>query len=410
MHKIKLNILYNITITYIVGFLFIFYSPLPLVYNNIYILFLVACFYMAYKRISYSGFKDKSIFRYLVVISYIFLLYICYYIFYDAEKRLSIIVFIILSIPISYFLGYIVNRCKKNLISFFIILCNIQVIFVIITFLNPSIREYILNLSGSEALINLSNWNDTALRSFGYARSYTSTMPIFLGVFAAFLVFRTIDKYRTINLIYIILYIFSIFLNARVGIVAFVISLFILYLYRMNKFKNNIYVIVSIIFLVLLSSYMLSFNTIYSFSRIKDGMDEIYNLIILGKSTGTFKVLQNMIFIPNSLDDLLIGTGINVYMHADKTSDIGYVIDIFEIGIIGLFVNILSLFFLYIAIRKQYIEQTSYEYKALNNIIFSLLILFHFKGNVFASNELYNTQLILLFYLFFIKREIKLVS
>lgn len=410
MRNIKLNLLYNITITYIVGFLFVFYSPLPLIHNNIYLLFFVSCFYMAYKRISYSGFKDKSIVRYFVVISYIFILYICYYLFFGAEKRLSIIVFIILSIPISYFLGYMVNICKKNLISFFITICNIQVIFVIITFLNPSIREYILNLSGSEALINLSNWNDTALRSFGYARSYTSTMPIFLGVFTAFLVFRTIDKYRSINLIYITLYIFSIFLNARVGVVAFVISLFILYLYNINKYKYNVYVIISVVFFVLLTSYMLSFNSIHSFSRIKDGIDEVYNLIILGKLTGTFSVLQNMMFIPNSLDDLLIGTGINVYMHADKTSDIGYVIDIFEIGIIGLFLNILSLFFLYIAIRKQYIEQTSYEYKALNNIIFSLLILFHFKGNVFASNELYNTQLILLFYLFFIKRDIKLAS
>lgn len=395
---------------YIYSFIYI-YNPISI--YGVGLIYVIYCISIVSYFISYKDFNklflNKNIFLFFCAIIIIILyLLILYLLGGDgALTRAYSFILVILSFisatGITLFFKKHISNKMEDLIKFFIGLSLFQLFFVFLSITVPEFRYWALSFTPEDNFI-LSNDLGSGLRSYGFASGYTSSFPVMMGLVSLFCIFLSLKTKKMLNRVfYILMFIFLIFsisINARIGLIPPLLSFLCLPLVLIRKLDIKILVVlmlvVYLIYLFLLDSIL---NLTYM-GRLIQGFNEIEQLLINRESIGTFLVLQDMWILPQDRIGLYFGEGESTLGGSQYQSDIGLVQDIFMYGIVFtilLFSSLLMLSTPLLLFFKRYF-----------GLVFLLIFLFsifcfYIKGIVFASNELFRMLFILVIFSYTIK-------
>jgi uncharacterized membrane protein YhaH (DUF805 family) len=293
------------------------------------------------------------------------------------------------AIPIGFFLLIYCDRninfhnnksSIDNIINLFLWTNIFASIISLYLLINPE-KNFFLNnyILRSEESIETST-----IRGFGFSSGLTYAFSIVQGIAAAILLLKIIhDKPAKIPLYilgFILLFV-SIILNARVGIIPiFIVTVYLIFV------KRKISIILYGLGLVWLISFILFDTQAFAYFENNLGwstqfFSETYDYFIRNNSDNTYgTLLGSMLFLPNSLSELLFGTGYNIFINYKRTTDVGYIIQLFFGGLSYL----ILLFSLVFIMAKRLYDLRKFNW-FLFLFIFTVLIC-NIKGNFVSSN------------------------
>ncbi|WP_460056842.1 hypothetical protein [Spirochaeta dissipatitropha] len=229
-------------------------------------------------------------------------------------------------------------------------------------------------------------------RAFGFSEHLNSTFSYVMGIFAGLSLFFSIKDLK--HILFVIPYVVAIALNARTGffpLILFTIYTPLIYIYKKNVKIFPVIILYFIIFLFMAPVIMSSMG-----SWVSAFFEELISIFTGNiEDTHTIKILFDQFFIPNNLSEFLFGTGESIYRGANRTSDIGIVLQI-HYG--GIFFYLLITFFViyqYLRIIKK-LGCTHW----FGFIFITSYFIINFKGFYFASVP--GSRLFGLLYVFYI--------
>lgn len=288
-------------------------------------------------------------------------------------------------------------REPKSKINFIINVGNIQAFICIIMLIVPYAKEIAnwLYISNFPNYYLSSVVGITSYRIYGITSDYTFSLSIFMSMIAALSFFMFIDTKKGKYLLSSVVCLISSILNGRTGTVIFIIVIILLLIINWKKSwinKKNILIAGVFVFLVIV--LLISMKEVYFVNWILTGFREIISLIN-GSATGTFNVLlNNYLFIPDTIINFIFGEGGRVYgeigqIIAGRSSDIGYVNDLFRGGIVYCIIYYSSILWL---LNKLYMKaKLLYEKKyafSLVTIIFIYFAISNFKGEALGGSSI----------------------
>lgn len=396
---------------FIFMFIFIFiYSPrLIFKYDPIIILTVLSIMniFIFYKQNIVNIILNKKIFTFIVGIL-ITIVYLSARISssYNFILIYRIIVILVQVLPCSI---YLCLYLKKNNYTFekvcdlLIKVSFFQSIISILMFVNSSFRGLILNLLIKNGLFNFMLDKNifeyiANRRIYGITTSYTFSMPVLQGFIAVIALIMGI-KYSIKYFLYIPFILFSAAVNARTGLLVFVvIGLISLILFKENNVKK--FMKISIMGLIMVVGFnifssLIQGNSIETYKWIIDAKKETIDLILgkQGSKLSTYKVLEDMFFLPEGTE-LIFGTGFDVFdlksSTYGKTSDIGYVNDIF----IGGLIFVIIFYGTIIKLGLSLLDKNSFE-KKISILMVLTLLLINIKGAIISKNEFLNVYILI---------------
>ncbi len=328
----------------------------------------------------------KTLF-FLKVFSSLYFL-ILYYLFYSNADIVSSFTFgPILILSSLFIVNQYVKNYKNNFLSiitrdiFFVGL--IKSIIIIICFTSPlvvNIFNSIFVYSDKALVDQLLGFRSSGFLYTGFgALSIAQNFTLICGLHF----YSQKSKYSFFSYLIFIISLISIFISiivsARVGAILAIIILFIFISLRIKK--ENIFIKKSGLRKLLFSSSLFAVLFI-NFLRSENA-----KLILLFKkylefinpSTGSFSIkninsvdiiIQDMIFLPDSFFGLIFGNGDFLQYPSERLSDLGFIIILNSLGLIGLIIILLP----YIYIFKLNINSHKLS-KRDNNLIYSILFI-----------------------------------
>lgn len=399
----------NVSRIYIYIYLFIFiYTPrLISKYNPCIFLLILSTtgLIFFYKKELLKIIKNKKILKFCIGM-YITIMYLLFvgiftnYLFSTIYRILTITLGII---PICIYICIYLrsnNYNFKDLCDILIKIAFFQSIICILMFINNDFRQTILNILIKNGLFTLFVDNNLlnyvfSQRIYGLATGYTFSMPVLQGFIAIMSLIMGI-KYSSKYYIYIPFILFSVVINARTGVLVFIIGgILSVILVKKNILKKLFKVIVIVLFLVIginMFGNIIKEKSPETFNWINIAKEETINFL-LDKETvkkSTYNTLGDMVFFPKG-SALFIGIGNNVFQNRYKgrTSDIGYINDIFTGGII-----FIILFYGFIIQFGFYKKNNSLK-RDISIVMIVILLFVNIKGRVFMQNEFFSVYLLL---------------
>lgn len=379
---------------YLILFIYLFNPPI-LPFNMIHILSGISLVYIiCYKRNEIIQLLKRSKFNIFILLMLVVICYIFIIIFVSNKSYEILLSYILIleNIPVVFFIYY---YCQKKKISIYellkkiIIVGTIQGCIALITYINPTIHEYLVN-------ILMKNGYGTVLeqlsshRIYGFASNLTYSTPIlqmFLAIIGIEMIIVREEKWAYLCIPILIV---SSVINARTSIGVLLAGIICIMLFNLNK-KNYKYVLIIVIVLICSMSYILSYDGDSSNIKwIKVGISEILDFS-QGEKTGYFDTLFNkFIVFPEGLE-LIGGTGNTIFGNEEIGSDVGFINDIWLGGIL----LCLQLYTANIYI----ILKVKFKDKKIKNfyILFTLLtvIIMNIKGIYTQGNNVLNLIMLL---------------
>lgn len=311
---------------------------------------------------------------------------------YNNTIDLAFIIYPI-QIILIYFAAYLIFKFAKKIkineiLNYFILCVIIQGVISIIMFLNPPIRDVLINLISYDDFTEnvISKTSEFRLIGFGVAFYVAG---IISSVALIFNMYKILHSNQTF--LWIISYIFILISGicmARTTLIGFGLSL-ILICSKSPIFKlkirlkilfitTTLITICCIIFLVIIS---LPSNIYYNIENfITFGFELFINMHESGSATtnSTNTLLTMYGIIPNEFSTWLIGDGLWTYPNSGlyyKDTDVGYFRLIFYFGIIG---TIAYMCFQYYSVKLAITKVPNL--KNILNLIFIFSVILNFKG------------------------------
>lgn len=283
-------------------------------------------------------------------------------------------------------------------LDFLIKLGLIQVVFVILSILIPEFRDWVLSSVRTNSdidLVSISN-DYGGIRSFGLSSNFTSGLPMFMGILSLFSLYFLINKKQIKYKLYygfsFLLFLFTVVLNARIGLTPLMFFLLLYPFIILSNLRNIVAFFIitctGLIFSLFLWSYLSSNKY---FERLKMGYEEIEQLF-KGEKTGNLNTLSDMFFIPTNFHGFFWGEGVDVFGRYKLSSDIGFVRDIYMLG----FLYFLLFFVVFYYLMKPFLfyAKNKFGFIFIVILVFSLFV-YYWKGMIYSSTEIYNLIFIL---------------
>jgi len=316
------------------------------------------------------------------------------------------VVTIIEVLPCAIFIVIFFLARKKKIINF----CNLillvgmsQVLFVLLALMIPAFRDWIMSNSGDQNLNDVYEMVN-AFRMFGLARGYTFGMPLFQGL--CIVIAYVLGTYHSSRYYFLIpFFLLSIAVNARIALISLFIAPAIIFVLQFKRrFFSQAYKLMVIFFIFFSLTQVTKYNAENSTKLnvwvwLYSGIDEVVSFKG-GDAKGNLESLTDtMWFMPKGIE-LLFGTGENVFGGNYRSSDIGYVINLFYGGLIfSVLLYASYTFLIFKCIGTSPIE------KSLKYILLTYLLIANLKGNVCTPNDLlYGIMVISLFILVYNKQ------
>lgn len=387
---------------YIFSFLYIFNPGNFAPFNLLYVLGLFSFFYLYLNKITLFKFlSNKRIFLLIFICLVYFLYLLVQYFFGGNDAILRAYSFIILIVSLLCSLTVIIVFEKTyslnfyNLMKFIVVVALIQLFFVYLSVLVPSFREWTLSTARQSDILTISNDAGSGLRSFGLASGYTSTFPMVMGVCALFSFYLfVLNKNIKDKLFYFIIFlliVFSVILNARVGLVPIGLMLIFSPIFLLRNDKKN-FLILSVILSVILFLPNINIGNSDYFFRFVQGLNE-FDSLLDGKKTGTFETLSGMWFFPSSTLGLLFGDGYKILGASPRGSDIGIVQDIYMFGVIPSFILGCAITYIFYPLIGYLRNKCGLFF---TSILVVSLVIYYLKGMGFYANDVINLLFIML--------------
>lgn len=414
-----MRVIFNVSHFAMYWVLFIFlYNP-PVVRNDllIHILAIMGAFTIL------RSYKNKKIFVNLLKETKIWffslaLFFICIYLLvFDCIGRTAdvaygrIYIYMILAIElvmIAFYICLYYWKTQKNwsiLLKDLLIVGNIQGIIALVAFLNPSIKSSLTTLMFANGVDTINSYL-LSVRFYGFATYLTSTtaiIQIVLGVIAIWMCFEKSYKY----VIYVPLLFFSAIINARSTLVIGGIGIGLIILWKVNLKNKRIIkeIFITIIIIIFCKNIVIpKLHMLDSWEWIQSGIDEIFSFF-KGNESGYFEYLNNKFFFPEKMSEFLFGTGHSVF-RANVFSDVGYVNDVWMIGVILTAILYLS----YLAVIVSKYGKTIRTYRFIKIFLALTFIIYNIKGIVIGNNEIVRLSILIAVSTFFVTKSRKEVE
>ncbi len=272
---------------------------------------------------------------------------------------------------------------KYDFKKIFIFIGSIASLITFFLILNPEINA---NVRDKVIVDSLDLFSDKwTFRGFTIAESSAFGYGITQGLILGFCLFQLQKNY--LYFIPIIFLFISIIFNARIGIVPVVIAI-VLYITTNRKFSFTKIIVLALTiyigFWALTSSSFSAKNT----TSLEWGLSfftDTFNFLTGKDQNSNYSVLfENMLFIPDNTMDLFFGTGQNIFLKGEKTTDVGYVLQIYQGGLFYLTLMLLFLIYLFWRCYKKSRD------KFLPILFVLTILIVNIKGNaLFMSHSFF---------------------
>lgn len=281
----------------------------------------------------------------------------------------------------------------------------IQSVIAILAFLFPSVKEFLLNVmyenTGEKLYLNTYH---TTRRFFGFANNLLDSFGFGTGILAVLSLFYSVKNGKKWLLSVPFLLLVPL-LNSRTGLLLFGIGfiVWIIYLLKNKLFNKYLKIFFCLIVAVLV---IISLTYVFYPDTINWIIDDF--LSFFGNKHGTADVLFSARFwtLPN-LFNIFFGSGIMVAAfgglgdYLGFTSDVGYIVEIWKTGIVGLVLMLALLFY----VVKVMLKNINKDYKYLVIFLCISVLVTNIKFYVYGYNP--GIIVIMLFFLFLILEKIK---
>lgn len=343
-------------------------------------IFLTSLVYITYKQqwaILYKLFR-KEFFFLFGIIFFSFFIYGIHRV--DTSLLLYDILLLLECIPSAYFLFCIFRSWNlKHIDNIIIYTAIIGAVISMYLLINPELTYYVKTymLKYPENLID-----KFLYRGYGISDGLLFSYPVIQGFCFSFILINVGGKSNLFFKISLLFLFVAVFANARSGFVSILVALILMLLYdKRSLFRLILSVLILSMLLSDAVSTLLEKNEMLNMSLewAKTSLD-IFSDFINGEESENVEVLLNdMIVLPSSIDEWLIGSGKNIFSDAHNNSDIGYFI---RLNYGGIFYLIMWISFWIYMFRRLY---------KLNNgialILFISLVYLNYKGDFFIVNS-----------------------
>lgn len=293
------------------------------------------------------------------------------------------------------------NYSLGNVIDIYIYVGVIQAVISLMCLFVPAVKSFLndwtVQNSNSPALVRAFIMNSYR-RNYGFASSLFDIFGCTMSIIAVLTFARAING-KPRYLIYYGMICIAAILNARTSIILIAAGTAIVFFsIHGRQIKKSIFltkllvVMVGICAFIILASLLMtsgSDNTQW----LKDGLNEISSMA-QGKKTGYFEILfNNFLFFP-SLIESIAGTGLLPEQAIAKGSDVGYVQNIWQFGMVGSVLLYLAYFQLF---RKARLN-TKNVYPGMAAALFAMVALYMIKLNCLGYSMASTVFLPVLFY------------
>lgn len=378
----------------IIGLFFFIYNPPIAGFNLIHILAILAIVYVIstpYSRRLLVNVYKKS--RELLL-AYILCASVCL-LNGKVHTLLNFFVIFVEIVPIAVATVSIYKQRCESLLNDIVLAGCLQAVISMIAFMSPPLQRLIIarmvSVGYSDVFDTMAGW-----RMFGLSRELTFAMPITQSIIACICLYLAIIKAKK-YLIPIPILVFSSFINARTGMVVFVMGtivvLFSVYRFDRSSIFNSVFALVAISVFLSLTPSLLSRNELTT-DWLISGFDDISSFI-RGEELNerdsyfVYATSANRYILPDSLEQLLFGTGERLQgTNSRYATDVGFINDIWTGGLVYLFLLwnfFLSKTFKIVACDAQFRKVRRANLLAYG--IVAILIIINVKGQVFTWNE-----------------------
>lgn len=266
----------------------------------------------------------------------------------------------------------------------------IQTVLVVLCLISPSIKSFfnsLTMLNSNSEKITRGLEMESAYRNFGFASSLYDIFGFTMALLGIMVISWAL-KEKKIYIILSLLFAAAASVNARSSFFIYCVG-FIIMLLTPQKRINTYWLFKLVVF-----SFVFAFFVSYVFSWIigdsaseqlvwmASAITEVQSLFT-GKSEGYFDALLNSFIIFPEGIDLLFGTAMPPHMAINQNSDIGYIQNIWQYGIIG---SIL-LYIFYIRLFKIAINSLHWPYKIMMRSMLVMVIMYLVKLTCFGYSQ-----------------------
>ena len=376
-------------------FLFIYYPPLFGI-NIMHILAAVSYVYILSNETAMLSFKQNfSKYRYFIFV-FLYLFMVCF-----INAQLSNLsggfVWLFEVIPITFMIidmihSNNINTKKVSVWNYLIAAGMLQAVISILAFAIPAVQDLIIQrmlaYGFRDVIIKMSGH-----RMYGFSYTMSFAMPVVQSILAAVCVYKAfMEKLRYLILVPFLL--FSSIINARVGIVVFVIAGIIALIASAKISLKNVIALVAVIAMIIAVPKIFAnlLEGSKTFDWLQEGINEITDFIFdYETSDGYFSYVtdKQRYKTPEGIG-FFFGTGnISTRGNENYASDIGFINDMWLGGVF--YVIPLLVYFLGRTnrIMNFYFNGKS-VCKPVSLITIVMLLIINIKGRCFSWNEIMN--------------------
>lgn len=324
---------------------------------------------------------------------------------FDLQPAYFIISTMAALLPCALMLSIFAVRRRFSLIRFLNIVLAVgmvQVCIIIASLLMPGLRLWIIQGGGSQQVDALVD-RVGIFRVFGLSEGYTFEMPLFQGL-CVIISYVLGGRQSAAYYMLIPFYLLSIAVNARVALISLFIALLVDMVLRFrSRPVKQMTRVAAVVIVVWSAAWLVQYKAmnsdqVNSWTWLYSGYLDIQNFVRGETAPAMDELGTGMWFAPKTVD-LLLGSGVNVYGQADRSSDIGYVIYLHYGGLVYSFL-------LYAAYAWIILRPTGRQplVGALKLMFLVYLFFSNAKGAIFMPNPL--TKGILVVMVFLLVQEI----
>jgi len=252
----------------------------------------------------------------------------------------------------------------------------------------PRVKEYfnsLMAINSNSEIIRESVLN-ADFRNFGLASQLYDNFGFAMSIIAILALICGL-KGKKVNYLFFAMIVFVAIINARTSIILIGISVFLLLIRSNQPYKNilrNVIILVSIFFFATIFYKNFDFTISQTTIWLKTGIDEMLSLVLNNQKVGYFdKLFNEFIFFPNSIFEIVIGTGMLPSDLVKRGTDVGYVQNIWQYGILG---SSLIIYFYAYAFKKWIAKATDYS-KLFAILLCVMMAIYMIKLNCFGYGQ-----------------------
>ena len=235
----------------------------------------------------------------------------------------------------------------------------------------PAFNSFIRGIQTDIEMEGVDKLGLESLRSFGLGGNLTSAYGYIMGIFASICLLIMVETRQWIYGLYILFFLAAAMINARTGILVFVIALLYVFANSIRRFSIKNIAFIGLIVLIAVSAF-LYLQTVNS-----EMFDYLYSFVEFFITLNDFEdsAYSRMLIFPDTLQGFIWGEGLDVFGgDAGEGSDIGYVRNIFFGGLFFLLLIVAEQFVLF---KNMYIRSGRAPFVLM--MALSVMI-FHYKG------------------------------